>query len=146
MAKYTQNEANRYNNLEIWQLNNFEICTFLHYPRDESEQSIYKLNIAAIMSQIPVAKPNSHQESISKSIYANDSKCSLPVGTRVTVRNYVEVTKRANEHFNHRWLDFGAKIYVETVNGDIDGMQVTSRLDPSYCDSCITQHPYYYNS
>ena len=145
MAKYTQNEANRFHNLEIWQLHDFEICYFLHAPRDESELPIYKLNIPAIMPNIPVAPAAPPTPvPISKSIFVNSPECSLPVKTMVKISNHICVRKRDNEHFKHRFLDFGVQIYVETVNGDIDEMYVTTRKDPSYCDSCASQHPYYY--
>ena len=146
MAKYTQNEINRFHNLEIWQLHDFEICYFLHYPRAESEQEIYLLNIPAVMPYIKPAKPDHKYVTLNKGIYVNAPECKLPIGPQVETRNYLEIKKRANEHFNHRFIDFLETIYVETVNGDIDEMYVTTRKDPSYCDSCISQHPFYYHS
>ena len=146
MAKYTQNEANRFNNLEIWQMHDFEIAFFLHHPRAESEQSLYKLNIPALMPDIPPAIPVDGVGNIRRSLFVNDNGCKLPVNPTIPTRNYLLVPKRANEHFNHRFIDFMSTIYVETVNKDIDGLYVTTRKDPSYCDSCIGQHPYYYNS
>ena len=146
MAKYTQNESNRFNNLEMWQLHDFEICFFLHYPRAESEQSRYKLNIPALMPDIPPARPVEGIANINRSIFINDKGCKLPVSPTINTQNYVSIPKRSNEHFNHRYIDFMSTIYVETVTSDIDSMYVTTRKDPSYCDSCITQHPYYYHS
>lgn len=145
MANYTENEKNRFHNLEMWQLHDFEIAFFLHAPRDESEQEVYKLNIPAIMPDIPIEPAKDPVSvTINKSIYVNSPKCSLPVKPNVYISNHVCVGKHNNEHFKHRYLDFKAMIYVETVNNDIDEMYVTTRKDPSYCDSCISQHPYYY--
>lgn len=148
MANYRENEKNRFNNLEIWQLHDYEIATFLHSPRDESEQDVYKLHITALMPFIPIIPVTAGSQptpvQLTKSIYANAPACSLPVKQTILTQTWLNVHKHNNEHFTHRWLDFGSKIYVETLNKDIDGLYVTTRLDPSYCNSCVSEHPYYY--
>lgn len=148
MAKYNQNESNRFNNQEIWQVPTIMVAYHLCRERRlPSEQTIYKVNIPALMPEISPSTPNEVIYQLRSTCFVNAPDCKLPINSSIETKNYISIPKMLNEHFNHKWLDHMAKISVEARSNDIDTLRVNVNWeDPSYCDDCISQHPLYYHS
>ena len=140
--QYNENSKNQYNNQKVWELGQYETAYYLHRNRRGSaNRTVYKLNIPTIMPDIPPAKPIQTKHALSKSVFCNDIGCKLPIGDIIITQNYMAIGKYPDRHFCHRWIDHLTKIRVECRNHDIDDIHVVVTVDPSYCDSCMVQHP-----
>ena len=131
-----------HNNQESWEIDNQERCTFLPKHKDSNVQP-YLVNIWKTMPMIPRALPNKWSVCLRDSIYENAPECKPSVARTIQEQNYRSLYREDNRHFNHRWLDFGMTLKLAPWNGDYDEMTVSTKLDPSYCRSCISEHPHY---
>lgn len=131
------------NNQENWQIEEQELCTFLPKIADANQQP-YLVNIWKTMPYIPRALPKDNIPiMLDKSVYCNDPACMPAVVTPRFEQNYRSLYREKNRNFNHRWLKHGATLKLSPWNEDYQDMFVTTRLDPSFCKNCASEHPMY---
>ena len=136
----------QYNNDEIWGLNYEEIGEVMcRERRIPASTDPIMLKIRTILPQqldeYPELYPRDWGEILLDMVYCNDTPCRPNVSPSIGKRNYIIVPRNANSEFLHYWLDRGAKLKVELRNEDIDDMHISNNMDPSYCDSCMSEHP-----
>ena len=135
-------DVNSHNNQESWDIDNQEKCTFLPKHADSNKQP-YLVNIWKTMPFIPRALPKILIVFLGDSIYQNAPECRPSVAPQIPIQNYRSLYREDNREFNHRWLDHGMTLQLSPWNGDYDEMTVSTKLDPSYCNSCVSEHPRY---
>ena len=138
---YNDLRNNIHNNQENWQIDTQEKCTFLPKQADANREP-YLVNIWKTMPYIPRALPKDHMAIIlDKSCYCNDTECMPSVVTPRYEQNYRSLMREDNRYFNHRWLKHGDTLKLAPWNNDYDEMRVTTKLDPSFCYNCVSEHP-----
>ena len=130
------------NNQQNFKVDSEEIAIVLPLKYDTTVEPI-KVHIESIMPKVQNKRglPKKFIRPLNKSIYANDKECMPTVSRTIQYQNYRSLYRLDNRPFCHRYIDHGAKIKVASWNGDHDLMYATNKLDPSYCDSEITDHP-----
>lgn len=131
-----------HNNQESWEIDNQERCTFLPLHADSNKEP-YLVNIWKTMPFISRGLPNMWMVKLKDSIYENAPECKPSVAILIYEQNYRSLYRENNRAFNHRWLDHGMTLKLAPWNGDYDEMTVSTKLDPSYCNSCALEHPQY---
>lgn len=144
---FTTDNVDRYNynNEKIWSLQRDEIGIVMWdngKSFDLANTNPKKMHIPAIMGKSsPDGDPRIWSEGLNKSIYVNDPKCKPAVSSTVILQNYITVFHYANDYLQHKWLYNHAKLRLEVRNGDIDDIHVTDKIDPSFCEDCLMEHP-----
>lgn len=130
------------NNQQNFMVDDEEIAIQLELKYDTTIQPI-KVHIETIMPKIPnkLDLPKIVIMPLNKRIYANDAECMPTVSNFIKHQNYRSLYRLDNRPFFHRYIDRMAKIKVASWNGDHDLMYATNKLDPSYCNSELTDHP-----
>ena len=132
-----------HNNQENWEVNESEHCTILT-KHVSSVNEPYLVNIWKTMPLIPKALPKEWLVRLNDKVFINDQPCKPAVNPIIQEQNYRSLYREANRHFDHRWLDYGMQLRLSPWNGDYDNMTVSTREDPSYCNSCLAEHPRYH--
>lgn len=140
---YNEQSGYRYNNQYPWEFINHEPAYILAENgsyRDANTRP-YKCWIPSLMGDPQTPIPTIDPYSLSDSIYCNDPKCKIAVSSTIGVKNYIDVGAGDHTFFYHRWLRHGAKVWVSATNDDIDEIVMLTKEDPSYCNSCLIEHP-----
>ena len=137
--------ATNYNNDQFWKIDDNEIA-FLSCKEDRilASTNPKKLCIPSLMASPdkPLSTyPLDKRAQLNPSIYCNDKECRPVVSGSIGTRNYITVFHHDNDWFRHKWLNRGAEIMIDIRNGDIDHLRITDKVDRSYCDDCLTEHP-----
>lgn len=139
--------AEGYNNTLEYKLDDNEYCYVMsHEPRINSRLNPKQVFIPTLMAYpdrpktIP-AIPEEITIHLDNSIYCNDIECKPIVSPTIVVRNFLYVYHHANDWYQHRWINRGARLLVEIHNHDMDHLRLIDHEDPSYCDDCALEHP-----
>lgn len=141
--EYNNQSGFRHNNQYPWEFKDNEVAYLLAengYRRDANLRP-YKCWIPTLMGKVQLPVPNDFRKDIDNSIYINDIPCKPSVSKTIYTRNYIAVGAGDHDFFYHKWLDHGTKLWVKGKNDNIDELSMRMSDDPSYCDSCIIQHP-----
>lgn len=140
---YKNTKDYQYNNQYPWRLDNEELVVVLAENGVKRDANLvpYKCWIPTLMGPKQYPIPKKFEAPLSDSIYLNDKPCRVPVSNTQKTQNYINVYGKDHSFFYHRWLDHGAEIWTEPINGDILEFRIKTRVDPSYCLSCLVEHP-----
>lgn len=130
-------------NQQNWQIDTEENCTFLPKKEDANKEP-YLVNIWKTMPYIARGLPEDNIiVGLNDRVYINDPECFPAVPPFIYEQNYRSLYRQQNRHFEHRWLKHGMTLELKPWNEDYDQFSVTTKKDPSFCDVCSTEHPYF---
>ena len=140
---YYEQEGHAFNNQTPWETDDLEIVFVLaeNGVRRDANRRPYKCWIPTLMGPKQTPIPQIFKSILTDGIYCNDEECKVPVSNQIYTKNYIDVYGDDHTFFYHRWLDHGTEAWCRPENGDILDLEISSRVDYSYCDSCISQHP-----
>lgn len=140
---YNENRMYRYNNQYPWEFTDDEVAYILAEDgiRRDANLRPYKCWIPTIMGDPKFPVPRIFSGNLSDIVYCNDPKCKPAVSSVICTKNYIDVGAGDHDFFYHKWLDHGAKVWVSATNKNIDELGMNMGEDPSYCDSCLVEHP-----
>lgn len=140
---YNEQEQYRFNNQHPWKIDDTEIAYILADDMyvHEANKIPYKCWIPTLMGPKQTPKPEIFINPLDDSIYCNDTPCKPPVSKVIQTQNYISVGQHDHDFYYHRWLMHGAEIRIQNTNDDILELDVDTRLDPSFCFSCLAEHP-----
>lgn len=141
---YNEQGGYQYNNQFPWEFIDDEPAYILAENGVERDANTrpYKCWIPTLMGDIQLPIPRiSIPVRLSDSIYCNDPQCKVGVSPTIQTKNYIDVGAGDHTFFYHRWLHHGAKVWVSATNDSIDELSMNNGEDPSYCHSCLVEHP-----
>lgn len=141
--QYNNENEYRFNNQYPWKIDDTEIAYILAENGCERLANLipYKCWIPTLMGPKKLPIPQQFVEALDPSIFINDIPCRPPVSKVIITQNYISVGKHDHDFYYHKWLSHGAEIRIQNTNNDILELDVDTRLDPSYCHSCLSEHP-----
>ncbi len=144
---YITKDDYTFNNESPWAMNTSEIMFMLadNGVRHDTTIRPFKCWIPTLMGPKQLPIPKITFSSIPKGQFINSPECKLPIGSIIFFQNYITVPFRDHDFYYHRWIDHGAELWGRSMNYSIDEIYVDVNSDPSYCDSCAAQHPWYPN-
>lgn len=140
---YKNQSEYQFNNQHPWKLDRTEIAYVLadNGYVHEANRIPYKCWIPTLMGPKQTPLPREFIELLDPSIFVNDIPCRPPISKTIQTQNYISVGKHDHDFYYHKWLHHGAELRIQNTNNDILELDVDTRLDPSFCFSCIAEHP-----
>ena len=140
---YNSQDDYRFNNQHPWDIDATEIAFILaeNGVRRDANLRPYKCWIPTLMGPKQLPIPRISTGVLTSNIYCNDKECRVPVSNTISTKNYIDVHAGDHTWFTHRWFDHGATVWFKHINGDVHELKMESRVDPSYCLDCLTEHP-----
>lgn len=140
---YYKQDDYRYNNQSPWKLDGYEIAFALadNCVRTPANRNPQKCWIPTIMGPKKIEKPKIIQTMLGGGPFINDTQCRPRPSSTIRYANYMEVNLGDNEYYAHKWVDHGAELWLKPINNDILELYLDTEEDPSYCLSCLLEHP-----
>ena len=142
------NENYKFNNESPWSMNTSEIMFLLAdngVRQDTTTRPALKCWIPTLMGPTQTPLPRITYSGIPKNHFINSNECKLPISNIIHFQNYITVPFGDHDYYYHRWINHGSELWGKVTNYSIDEIYVDTNFDPSYCDSCASQHPWYTN-
>lgn len=143
---YLSSEDSSFNNESPWSMNTSEIMVLLAdnaIRQDVSPRTPIKCWIPTLMGDIQTPKPAVIPAVIRKSIFVNSNECKLPISDITHVQNYITVQFGDHDYYYHKYIDHGKVLWGTVTNYSTDEIYVDTSCDPSYCDNCAAEHPWF---
>lgn len=144
--EYTSSEDMKFNNETPWSMNTSEIMFLLAengIREDVTPRKSIKCWIPTLMGPTQLPKPHITYKGIRKSGFLNSNECKLPISDTIHFQNYITVLFGDHDFYYHRYIDHGKELWGKVTNYSADEIYVDTSVDPSYCDSCAAEHPWF---
>lgn len=140
---YYKQDDYRYNNQSPWKLDDYEIAYALAEDgvRTPANRDPQKCWVPTIMGPKQFPRPRVFESPLGDGPFINDPKCRPRPSATIKFANHMEIQLGDNEYYNHRWFRHGAELWLKPINGNIMELYLDTEIDPSYCVSCISEHP-----
>ena len=140
---YNNQSGFRHNNQYPWEFKDSEVAFLLaeNGSRRDANLRPYRCWIPTLMGRKQLPVPKNFPLTVDPTVFCNAKECMPSVSKTIYTRNHIEVGAGKHDFFYHRWLDHGVQLWVNATNDSIDELNMEMGNDPSYCDSCIAEHP-----
>lgn len=117
-------------NIESWSMPNQTIGKFAPISGGASSSS-YNVYIPVLMPQISFGVPKTSNVNLSVSCFCNAPACKPPIKSSIKTQNYLSVPVYSNNEFTGNTFNQGARFYIEAIDGNVDNLHITNRIDES---------------